>query len=117
MEGNLPDAMLPRDVLIPALARSGRLLPIDPLLDLPNWEGDARWGDTFRPGSLDGWVVDGRRYGLPTTYACWTLFYDRDLFRRHGWSEPRTWDEFFALCERIRADAGIAPIALTGVYG
>jgi ABC-type sugar transport system permease subunit/ABC-type glycerol-3-phosphate transport system substrate-binding protein len=119
IDGNVPDAMLPRDVLIPALARSGKLIDLDAHLDGPNWEGDARWRDTFHPGALDSWVVDGKRYGLPFTYACWTLFYNRGLFRAHGWTmEPRTWDEFFALCDRILAEGGgVAPLALTGVYG
>lgn len=116
IDGSLPDLMLPRDVLIPALARAGRLRDLTPHLDGPNWEGDARWGDTFLPGAFDTWRIDGRVYGVPVSYACWTLFYNRALFRTHGWSVPRTWDEFFALCETIQA-AGVAPISLTGVYG
>ena len=115
IDGDLPDATLPRDLLIPALVRAGKLRDLTPSLDGPNWEGDARWRDTFLPGALDSWVVDGRPYGLPFTYACWTIFYNRALFRAHGWNEPRTWDEFFALCEKIKA-TGVAPLSLTGIY-
>lgn len=114
--GTLPDAMLPRDVLIPALVRAGKLRDLTPYLDGPNWEGDARWRDTFLPGALDSWKVEGGIYGVPVSYACWSIFYSRGLFRTHGWSVPRTWDEFFELCEKIRA-AGIAPLSLTGIYG
>jgi threonine ammonia-lyase medium form len=115
IDGNLPDAALPRDLLIPALAHAGKLRDLTPLLDGPNWEGDARWRDTFLPGALDSWIVDGRRYGLPLSYACWTIFYNRALFRAHHWVPARTWDEFFELCEKIKA-AGIAPISTTGIY-
>ena len=115
IDGDLPDATLPRDLLIPALVRAGKLRDLTPWLDGPNWEGDAKWRDTFLPGALDSWIVDGKPYGLPFTYACWTIFYNRSLFRANGWTEPRTWDEFFALCEKIKA-TGIAPLSLTGIY-
>jgi raffinose/stachyose/melibiose transport system permease protein len=115
IDGNLPDASMPRDLLIPALARAGKIRDLTPYLDGPNWEGDKRWRDTFLPGALDGWVVDGHPYGLPLSYACWSIFYDQALFRRNGWSVPKTWDEFFELCAKIKA-TGLAPISTTGIY-
>lgn len=116
IDGDLPDAAFPRDLLIPALARAGKLRDLAPLLDGPNWEGDARWRDTFLPGALDAWNIDGGTYGVPLGYACWSIFYNQALFRKHGWTVPRTWDEFFALCEKIQA-TGVAPVSLTGIYG
>lgn len=115
IDGNLPDAMLPFNVLIPALVQAGKLRDLTPELDGPNWEGDARWRDTILPGAFDAWRIGSGTYGVPTSYACWTIFYNQALFRTHGWSVPRTWDEFFVLCERITA-AGIAPVSLTGMY-
>lgn len=115
IDGHLPDAMLPFNLLIPTLAQTGRLLDLGPALAGPNWEGDARWGDTFLPGATDAWKLAGRRYGVPVSYACWVIYYNQRLFREHGWSVPRTWDEFFALCDQIQA-AGIAPMSLTGLY-
>ncbi len=115
IDGDLPDATLPRDLLVPALVHAGKLRDLTPWLDGPNWEGDARWRDTFLPGALESWVVDGKPYGLPFTYACWSIFYNRGLFQAHGWKEPRTWDEFFALCEKIKV-TGVAPLSLTGIY-
>lgn len=116
MDGNLPDAAQSGQVLWPALIRAGKVLDLTPYLAEPNWEGDARWGDTFVAGALEAWRVGDGTYGLPFGYALWTIFYDRALFRRHGWEEPRTWDEFFALCERIEA-TGLAPLALPGTRG
>lgn len=116
MDGNLPDAAQSGQVLWPALIRAGKVLDLGPFLDEPNWEGDARWGDTFVAGALEAWRVEDGVYGVPFGYALWTIFYDQGLFRRHGWSEPQTWDEFFALCERIEA-AGLAPLALPGTRG
>ena len=115
IDGNLPDAMLPFDVLIPALVEAGKLRDLRPHLDGPNWEGDARWRDTFMPGAFDAWRIGDGVYGVPLSYACWTIFYNKALFRANGWTVPRTWDEFFALCEKIKA-TGLAPVSLTGIY-
>jgi len=116
IDGNLPDGMLPRDVLIPALVKAGKLIDLTPYLDGPNWEGDGRWRDTFMPGAFDTWRIEGGIYGVPLSYACWSIFYNQALFRQNGWSVPRTWDEFFALCEKIKA-TGLAPFSLSGIYG
>lgn len=116
IDGNFPDAAFTPYLLWPALIRAGKVRDLTPWLDGPNWEGEARWGDTFLPGALESWRVGGRVYGLPLSYACWTIFYNRALFRAHGWPEPRTWNEFFSLCEKIRA-TGVAPLSVTGIYG
>ena len=113
IDGHVPDAAWVPYILWPSLIRAGRILDLRPFLDGRNWEGDARWGDTFQPGSLVTWKVGDGVYGLPFSYSCWTLFYNRGMFRQHGWAEPRTWDEFFALCERIRG-AGVAPVSIPG---
>ena len=124
MAGELPDATLAPRLPWPALIRAGKVRALDAALDTPGWDGDARWGDTFLPGALASWRIGGKTYGVPLSYACWGIFYDRALFRARGWAEPKTWDEFFALCEKIRAAkipvAGggeVAPVAFTGVYG
>jgi raffinose/stachyose/melibiose transport system permease protein len=114
--GRLPDATSAGYVPWPALIDAGKVLDLTPYLAGPDWEGDARWGDTFLPGALDSWRIGGRVYGLPFAYSCWTIFYNRGLFRAHGWTEPRTWEEFFALCDRIRA-AGVAPLSMPGTRG
>lgn len=115
MAGQYPDAT-DAVLLYDTLIASGRLRDLRPYLDGPNWEGDGRWRDSFVPGVLARWTRPGGEiYGVPFAYGVWTLFYDRALFARHGWSPPRTWDEFFALCEAMRAQ-GIAPLSLPGVY-
>ncbi|MFA6285765.1 MAG: extracellular solute-binding protein [Opitutaceae bacterium] len=127
MAGDYPDAT-DAVLLYPNLIRAGRILDLAPYLDGPNWEGDARWRDMFLPGVLDRWTVpavatsvseSGSKnaapiYGLPFAHAVWTVFYDKKRFRENGWEVPRTWDEFFALCDRMQAK-GIAPVALPGV--
>ena len=116
MGGDYPDAAFAPYLLWPALIRAGKVKDLTEDLAGPNWEKDARWGDTFLPGALDSWRLGGRVYGVPLGYACWTIFYNQKMWREHSWTVPRTWDEFFTLGDRIRA-AGGAPLSLTGVYG
>jgi ABC-type sugar transport system permease subunit/ABC-type glycerol-3-phosphate transport system substrate-binding protein len=119
IDGDYPDAAWVPYVLWPTLIREGKAVDLAPALAGPNWEGDAAWGSTFQAGALDGWRMGKSVYGIPFGYACWGLFINRGMFREHGWPEPRTWDEFFALCARIRA-SGIAPLSLPGtrwLYG
>jgi len=116
MGGDYPDAAFAPYLSWPVLISAGKVRDLSGDLAGLNWEGDARWGETFLPGALDSWRVNGRVYGVPLSYACWTIFYNQRMFRVHGWTPARRWDEFFALCDRIRA-AGIAPLSLTGVYG
>lgn len=126
MAGDPPDAT-DAVLLYPKLIAAGEILDLGPWLDGPNWEGDGRWRDDFRPGVLARWsgaalagaTSDNEEagaavYGLPFAHAVWTIFYDKALFRKHGWEPPRTWDEFFALCEKMEA-AGVAPLSLPGV--
>jgi len=114
MAGDDPDAT-DAVLLYPNLIQAGRILDLAPYLDGPNWEGDARWRDTFLPGVLDRWGTDGKVHGLPFAHAVWTVFYDKKRFRENGWETPRTWDGFFSLCEKMEK-AGVAPLSLPGVF-
>jgi ABC-type sugar transport system permease subunit/ABC-type glycerol-3-phosphate transport system substrate-binding protein len=128
MAGDDPDAT-DAVLLYPNLIKAGRILDLAPYLDGPNWEGDARWRDTFLPGVLDRWTTPNVAtstsesgsnnatpvHGLPFAHAVWTIFYDKKRFRENGWETPRTWDEFFALCEKMEK-AGVAPLSLPGVF-
>ncbi len=115
MAGEVPDAT-DAVLLYDTLIADGLIRDLTPALDGPNWEGDGRWRDAFLPGVLDRWTRPGGRiYALPFAYGVWTIFYDRALFARHGWQVPRTWDEFFSLCEAMER-AGVPPLVLPGVY-
>lgn len=124
LEGATPDttnAFLQYHEMI----REGQLLPLDEYLDGPSWDGAGRWRDQFLPGSLDKWTQDGKTYGIPLSYFLMTIWTNREMFDRHGWPYPRTWDELLALCERVKRDGQRAgtpgrpafwPMAFQGQY-
>ncbi|AVW91325.1 ABC transporter substrate-binding protein [Celeribacter baekdonensis] len=63
-------------------------------------------------------LYNGRRYALPFDGDTHALFYNTEIFARHGLSAPKTWDEVIAASEAItqaeRAN-GIYGIALMGI--
>lgn len=56
--------------------------------------------------SLGGMTIDGKQWGIPYTYYQWGIYYNKDVYKSVGVTEPKNWDEFVANCEKFTA-AGI----------
>ncbi|MEX0280440.1 MAG: ABC transporter substrate-binding protein [Arenibacterium sp.] len=48
-------------------------------------------------------TIDGKQWGVPYTYYQWGVYYRKDIFEELGLSEPATWAEEKANCEKIVA--------------
>ncbi len=79
----------------------------------PELEGE--WKDSFAAQSaLELFGRDGEYYGVPWTWGCVGIFYNKALFEQAGLdpdNPPATWDEFLEAVQALK-DAGITPIAL-----
>jgi multiple sugar transport system substrate-binding protein len=53
----------------------------------------------------------GKKVFVPNTYYWWGMFYRKSNFAKWGVSEPKTWDEFLDLCDKLKSK-GVAPIGL-----
>ena len=51
-------------------------------------------------------TIDGKKWGVPYTYYQWGIYYNKDVYKKVGVTEPKNWDEFVANCEKFKA-AGI----------
>lgn len=114
LRGNPPDlanCSLPVWKLIVA----HKLYPLDETLATPAYGQSLPWRDTLTKGILADFVYEGKSYVIPTNLGEQVYWYDRKLFRDHGWTAPKTWNEFLSLCEKIKK-TGIAPIAFQGKY-
>ena len=71
------------------------------------------WTKRMDPNALDQVSLNGKVYGteiwdiVASNY--WVVNYNKDIFTKLGISVPKTYDEFKAACEKIKA-AGITPI-------
>lgn len=98
------------------LILANKLLPLDDALTSPAYgQPDKKWRDTLTPGVLSAFQYQNKTYAMPSNLSIWTCWYDKRMFRKQGWQAPKTWDEFMALCDKIKA-AGIAPLAFQGKY-
>jgi raffinose/stachyose/melibiose transport system substrate-binding protein len=87
---------------------AGLLLDINDYLDA---DGGA-WRESFAPGALAVFSVDGKNYGVPWDMGMVSCWYNIDLFEQAGIeAPPETWEEFLADVQILK-DAGITPLAL-----
>jgi multiple sugar transport system substrate-binding protein len=65
----------------------------------------------FGAGMVASVSVDGKQYGMPTSYSTWAIYYRKDLFEKAGVQPYKTFDDLVASCKAFR-DKGITPVAL-----
>jgi len=88
------------------LARAGKLLDLTGKIDNMSMYTDQN--------ILDYVTVDGKVILSPTGFLDSQLvYYNKDIFQKQGFSVPKTWNDFLALCDGLMA-RGIQPIAMPG---
>ncbi|GAB3805926.1 ABC transporter substrate-binding protein [Micromonospora zhanjiangensis] len=70
------------------------------LADLKPYGADKLDG-TFTPGPWNGVKSGGVTYGLPMDSGPMALFYNKDVFDKHGIAVPATWDAYVAAAEKL----------------
>lgn len=97
-----------------SLAGAGQMLDLTELWNAPSVDDPSKTvKDTVLPGTMQAGIVAGKPYVLNYTAATFGLWYNKALFDANGWTAPKTFDEFKALCEKIKAK-GIVPFAYAG---
>lgn len=81
----------------------------DALMEIPIDE------DIEKINDYESLMIDGKLYTLQSYVQPHTLiFYNKDMFKEAGITElPKTWDEFEAVCEKLKA-AGFTPLLAAG---
>jgi ABC-type glycerol-3-phosphate transport system substrate-binding protein len=74
------------------------------------WESKGYY-DKFLKPAIDRVTFDGRQYGIPFVGTFNGVFYRKSVWEKLGFTEPNTWEEFLALCEKFK-EQGITPIAI-----
>jgi len=111
--GTLPDVIQNMGANIMDLGvQAGKLADLTPY-----FAADPAWKDTFDPKALEYNSRNGKIYGVPLGKELTFIYYNKDLFAKAGVQPPKTWDEFFQVCEKLKA-AGITPYGMdTSEYG
>jgi len=87
---------------------------LTPLDDLFDTEG---WTEVFPQGLLDLLVYKGHFWSVPVNiHRANVLWYDKVIFEKYGLIPPLDWNEFFAICEKLKAE-GIVPFVMGNAGG
>jgi ABC-type glycerol-3-phosphate transport system substrate-binding protein len=94
-------------------ARTQFVADANRLLDLDKFWADNNL-DKVIPASLKNYaaVYNGKVYSIPMNVHIVAFWYNTKVMAKAGIKDmPKTWDEFLAACEKIKA-SGVTPIAL-----
>lgn len=80
-------------------------------LDMTSYSEKFKWGDRFHDWALNRGVYDGKLYGVANELEMLGVFYNKALFNQVGAKPPKTYEEFLALCETLKAE-GIQPLIM-----
>ena len=72
------------------------------------WAGDMGKELASTKGAM---TIDGKQYGVPYTYYQWGVYYRKDIYDKLSLTEPKTWDELLAYCDKMTA-AGVTPFTI-----
>lgn len=105
--GDMPDIYMSwTGERVKRFARGGKALDLTPYL-----EEDSEWADSFLPAFLNNSTIDGSTYAIPYRSGIMYMMYNKEVFETNNYEIPETWDEFLALCEKIKNDTDVTPIA------
>lgn len=83
------------DVVWPVIfASAGWVIPLDDYLE----DGET---DTYLPGPLSAFQIQGKTYGLPFMADAGALYYRKDLLDKYGKEVPKTWEELVVTSKEI----------------
>ncbi|MFG2876942.1 N-acetylglucosamine/diacetylchitobiose ABC transporter substrate-binding protein [Streptomyces sp. NPDC048337] len=117
--GNPPDVIDDsgaQQIKIDVLAKGGQLADLTAVLDAPSLDDPSKKvRDTLIAGTVEQGTQGGKFVALNYVYTVFGLWYSAKLFKEKGWAEPKTWDEFLAICAKAK-EAGIGGLAHQGKY-
>ncbi|MFD5857758.1 ABC transporter substrate-binding protein [Streptomyces chartreusis] len=88
-----------------AYAKKDLLLGLDDLWGSSELKGYSKALNSLCTSS------SGKKVFVPATYYWWGMFYRKSNFAKWGVSEPKSWDDFLDLCDKLKSK-GVAPIGL-----
>lgn len=110
--GTIPDIIYNNPQLANNEVARGWHLPMDSYLNEANpyVEGNTRWADILKPGTLDENIhPDGSTYNLPLDAVDTAIVYNRTMFEEAGIDgTPETWAEFIEASRQLQV-AGYTP--------
>lgn len=105
--GDMPDIYMSwTGERVKRFARGGKALDLTPYL-----KEDTEWADSFLPAFLNNSTIDGSTYAIPYRSGVMYMMYNKEVFDKNKYEIPNNWEDFLTLCEKIKNDTDVTPIA------
>jgi N-acetylglucosamine transport system substrate-binding protein len=99
-----------------ALVAENQLADLADLMAAQSYDTEGKtFADTLVPGSQTDGVFDGKQLYLNWALTVIGVWYSSTWMQSKGYTYPKTWTDFIALCEEIKG-SGVAPFGTTGVH-
>jgi N-acetylglucosamine transport system substrate-binding protein len=97
-----------------AIVKAGQAQDLTDMFNAPSLDIPGKTvKETLVPGAYEQGVFDGKPYVVNYAFTVYGLWYNAALFKKNNWTPPKTWAEFTALCDQIKAK-GLTPFAYAG---
>jgi N-acetylglucosamine transport system substrate-binding protein len=97
-----------------AIVKAGQAQDLTDMFNAPSVDiAGKSVKDTLVPGAYDQGLFDGKPMVLNYAFTVYGLWYNAALFKKNNWTLPKTWADFTALCDTIKA-AGVTPFGYAG---
>ena len=106
----------PYDIIAQGPGATKIWLEKNAILELTSYleANNGEWKNTFRDGVFEALKYsDGKVYTIPYYIDAAPLNYNKEIFEKDGVQPAKTKDEFFALCDKFKAE-GYTPFQLHG---
>ena len=77
---------------------SGNVMELNDIYD-----GDTEWSSKIASASVDGFTFDGKIYGVPWSQDGKAFYYNKKIFAENNLEVPKTWNEFIAALDTLKA--------------
>ncbi|MER5807569.1 N-acetylglucosamine/diacetylchitobiose ABC transporter substrate-binding protein [Streptomyces sp. NPDC002033] len=105
-----------QQIKLDVLAKGGQLADLAVVLDAPSLDDPSKKvRDTLIAGTVEQGTQGGKFVALNYVYTVFGFWYSGKLFKDKGWTAPKTWDEFLAVCTKAK-EAGIGGLAHQGKF-
>ena len=103
-----------------AYATSGQLVDLTAAMNRPlpkshGYGASVKWKDAMLPAVKPFVTLNNKYYAVPSEITAITFFYNRAIFKKAGLTAPKTWEQFLAVCKKLKA-GGVAPLTVTGTF-
>ena len=98
------------------LIEQGKLEPQDEMWERSLFDKPSlKLSDIVKLNKREVFSPDGHLYVLPSSITIVGLYYNKQMFKKYGWEEPKNWVEFMDLCAKIKSK-DISPLVMDGKH-